>query len=474
MWNKLEHAYKLQIDAQENPLELCYISEVFRKHYYDKLFIAYETIKKVQNNIHLNNYKYIVKPQCIKNSVSETMIDFFNFTNFLVTTIVQEKINQYYNHLIDLKYSDYRSSQFKNNLIENFGCYTDSSNKPYVTANTTFTHCLEHQKCVQELIQGLQPLFDAVNNYFDVTYPVLYAKMKKLDLGPNVPKSFGAFPTVSINFNCISQFHKDLKDHHNILCVVCPLGIFKGTHLVFPELKLANNLIENFGCYTDSSNKPYVTANTTFTHCLEHQKCVQELIQGLQPLFDAVNNYFDVTYPVLYAKMKKLDLGPNVPKSFGAFPTVSINFNCISQFHKDLKDHHNILCVVCPLGIFKGTHLVFPELKLAVEIKQGQAIAFRSNLLIHENLPVIGTRHSVVFYIHNSTIKQKQKFKSLFSDGDLDSSEILDTTLSTKKSKKNNPNLNPRNFLDLKNNRKNYLNMKLPLKGSPAKYKSED
>ncbi|RHZ78379.1 hypothetical protein Glove_165g92 [Diversispora epigaea] len=308
MWNKLEHAYKLQIDAQENPLELCYIPEVFRKHHYDKLFITHETTKKVQNNIHLNNYKYIVKPQCIKNSVGETMIDFFNFTNFLVTTIAQERVNQYYNHLIDPKYSDHCSSQFTNNLIENFGYYTDSSNEPYVTANTASTHCLEHQKCVRELIQGLQPLSDAVNNYFDVTYPVLYAKMKKLDLGPNVPKSFGAFPTVSINFNCISQFHRDLKDHHNTLCVVYPLGIFKGAHLVFPELKLA----------------------------------------------------------------------------------------------------------------------------------------------------------------------QKRKFKSLFSNGDLDPSEILDTTLSTKKSKKNNPSLNPRNFLDLKNNRRNYLNMKLPLKGFPAKYRSED
>ena len=69
--------------------------------------------------------------------------------------------------------------------------------------------------------------------------------------------------------------------------------------------------------------------NTASTHCQEHQECVQDLIQGLQPLSDIVNNYLDNTYPALYAKIKKLNLGPNVPKSFGVFLTVSINFNSI-------------------------------------------------------------------------------------------------------------------------------------------------
>ena len=113
--------------------------------------------------------------------------------------------------------------------------------------------------------------------------------------------------------------------------------------------------------------------------------------------------------------MKKLDLGPNVPKSFGAFPTVGINFNSICQFHRDLKDHRNTFCVVCPLGVFEGGQLAFPELKLAFNVKQGQAIAFRSNLLVHGNLPITtGTRHSIVFYIHDTVIKQKRKFGSLY------------------------------------------------------------
>ena len=127
--------------------------------------------------------------------------------------------------------------------------------------------------------------------------------------------------------------------------------------------------------------------------------------------------------------MKKLDLGSNIPKSFGGFPTASVNFNCICQFHRDLQDHRNTLCVVCPLGIFEGGQLVFPELKLAFDIKQGQAIAFRSRLLVHGNLPIIsGVRHSVVFYIHNTVVKQGRPFGSLFANDDLNLNINSDST----------------------------------------------
>ncbi|CAG8833461.1 1389_t:CDS:1, partial [Gigaspora margarita] len=74
-----------------------------------------------------------------------------------------------------------------------------------------------------------------------------------------------------------------------------------------------------------------------------------------------------------------------------------------------VKDHHNSLCVVCPLGIFKSGQLVFPELKLVVHVKVGQAVAFRSKILVHRNLPVLtGVHHSVVFFIHGTMIKQPE------------------------------------------------------------------
>ena len=110
-------------------------------------------------------------------------------------------VNQYYDHTRTHPF--YQSKNFAKDLSEHFCGFTDSNNELYTTANTVSSHCREHLRCVQMLIKGLQPLSNAVNDYFNNTYPVLYAKMKRLNLGPNVPKSFRAFPTVAINFNAI-------------------------------------------------------------------------------------------------------------------------------------------------------------------------------------------------------------------------------------------------------------------------------
>ncbi|CAG8819010.1 36020_t:CDS:2, partial [Gigaspora margarita] len=148
------------LEDQKNSLELHIISEVFQRHPCDKLFIADETTKKVAGSIHLDSYKYISKPQCLKNAVGETLIDFFDLTNFLATEIAESIVNKYYNHT--LSNPSHQSDQFAKDLIEHFGCFTDSNNEPYVTANTASTHCQEHQKCVKKLIQELQPISDTL------------------------------------------------------------------------------------------------------------------------------------------------------------------------------------------------------------------------------------------------------------------------------------------------------------------------
>ncbi|CAG8468951.1 7835_t:CDS:2 [Acaulospora morrowiae] len=247
-------------------------------------------------------------------------------------------------------------------------------------------------------------------------------------------------------------------------------------------------LVEHFGAFTGNNNEPYTTANTASDHCIEHRKCVRELISGLQPLSKTVNIYFRETYPDLYAKMAKLDLGPNVPKLFGAFPTTAVNFNVISQFHRDLKDHRNTLCVVCPLGSYEGGQLVFPELKLIIYAKQGHAIAFRSNILVHGNLSVtVGIRHSVVFFIHTTTIKQNRKFGTLF-DEYLDVSETLDNARpivdNVKRCNKklqnfSHPKLDSQKSMPLhelrstklRNHRRSHLDLEPARRGLPAQYK---
>jgi hypothetical protein len=291
LWAKIKHAHQQQVDAHKKPLEHNDIPKAFQRKSNDKLNIADKTTKKVMNSINLNGYKHVLEPQCFKNTLGETIIDFYSLTNPTIANDAKVIVDNYYQHTC---------------------------------------HNPQHQS-----------------------------------------KEF------------------------------------------------TNQLSEIFGAFTSSTNEPYTTANMASSHLSLHQKCVNDLIQGLQPLSKAVNNYLQEVYPTLYEKMKKLDLGPNVPKSFGAYPTMAINFNTICQFHRDLKDHCNSLCVVCPLGVFEGGELVFPELKLVLHVKQGQAVAFRSNILVHGNLPVLsGVRHSVVFFVHSTMIKQNRKFGTLFSNSD--------------------------------------------------------
>jgi len=293
LWSNVIHAHK---EAQKKIQGEYNISETFSRSSKNKLDKANEITKNVAIGNKFEGYYHVFEPQCFKNSFGETVVDFFVLRNVKVIEDSRMIVSQYYNHNLDNK--KHQSKEFKKELVEHFGAFTGNNNEPYTTANTASSHNRDHLKCVQELIQGLQPLSDVVNGY--------------------------------------------IRD----------------------------------------------------------------------------------TYPALYIKMRKLDLGPNVPKSFGAFPTVAVNFNIISQFHRDLKDHRDSLCVVCPLGIFEGGQLVFPELKLIIHARQGQAIAFRSNILVHGNLPVIaGIRHSVVFFIHATSIKQNRKFGTLFNNTDPDHSD---------------------------------------------------
>ena len=312
LWSKVKHAY--EVKTQKTSLEYDAIPASIERSSKDKQHITKDTTELVAYDINLTGYYHVLNPESFKNARGEMMVDFFPLNEPLVARDAHLAVDQYYNHTLNNRV--HQSKSFKKEFVEHFGSFT------------------------------------------------------------------------------------------------------------------ANN------------NEPYTTANTVASHSPHHQKCVHHLIQALQPLSDSINVHFQNIYPDLYSKLVNLDLGPNVPKSFKAFPSVAINFNRISEFHRDVKDHPNTLCVVCPLGTFEGGQLVFPELKLTIHAKQGQAIAFRSHILVHGNLPVLnGVRHSVVFFVHSTVIKEKRKFGSLFSNYELNA----DTDTLSKKSQHKKAKLSIKN-----------------------------
>jgi hypothetical protein len=50
--------------------------------------------------------------------------------------------------------------------------------------------------------------------------------------------------------------------------------------------------------------------------------------------------------------------------------------------------------------------VIFQQLNIRVKLKPENILAFRSNLLIHGNLPYFGVRHSLVFFIHNNLFSE--------------------------------------------------------------------
>jgi len=177
------------------------------------------------------------------------------------------------------------------------------------------------------------------------------------------------------------------------------------------------NFVEHFGAFVKNNLLPYTSSDMASTHNIEHLPCVHELIHALEPLSDSINQFINNNYFNMYEKLSNLSWGPFAPKPFRIFPMIAINFNTISDYHLDSYDEANSLCVLVALGDFEGGELCFPQLKIAIQLKPGQVVAFSSKLLLHGNCIVTkGIRYSIVYYIHRDFFKKSSKFKDVFDD----------------------------------------------------------
>ena len=114
-----------------------------------------------------------------------------------------------------------------------------------------------------------------------------------------------------------------------------------------------------------------------------------------------MNRFLQDNYKNMYEKLSELKWGPFVPKSFGIFPMIAINFNTISDYHWDEHDEPNSLCCLVALGDFNGGQLCFSQLQIVIPLRPGQIVAFSSCFLMHGNFPVTqGIRHSIVYFVH--------------------------------------------------------------------------
>ncbi|CAG8853134.1 35569_t:CDS:2, partial [Gigaspora margarita] len=106
--------------GSKKPLEHYDIPNAFQRNTTDKLIIADETIKNVISSINLSGYKHVLKPQCFKNTLDKTIVDFYTLSNPVVAN---------------------------NAKVVTFGAFTSSNNEPYTTANMASSHNKNYQQC---------------------------------------------------------------------------------------------------------------------------------------------------------------------------------------------------------------------------------------------------------------------------------------------------------------------------------------
>jgi hypothetical protein len=249
-------------------------------------------------------------------------------------------------------------------------------------------------------------------------------------------------PGCIVDQNNQTLIHLENIDDTNILLNATNAVNTYYYHMVKKEIHRSESfwqdLTEHFGAYRSYTGLPYTSSNTASSHNTAHQPCVDKLLLSLVPLSNFVNKFIQDNYNSMYLKLKNLSLGPFVPKPFGIFPMIAINYNIISNYHWDKSDTSNGLCCLIPLGDFQGGDLYFPQLHVRVPLQPGQVVAFNSHYLLHGNLPLIrGVRHSIVYFVHQYFFQEEDNYNNM----EVENAELT-------KSLYDNKNLNNgRNFL---------------------------
>lgn len=144
----------------------------------------------------------------------------------------------------------------------------------------------------------------------------------------------------------------------------------------------------HLGCWRKYTNQITVSKESQNKHA-------SHWLRVNNPLFLHVSAIFQHHYPDLYAIYNAV---PLPEKLVGVFGMVALNVNFPSRLHTDDEDYRNGLCWVMPFGDYDGGNLVFPDLKLEVELRPGDLVCFRSHLIEHFNRSFSGYRNSLVFF----------------------------------------------------------------------------
>ena len=161
------------------------------------------------------------------------------------------------------------------------------------------------------------------------------------------------------------------------------------------------------GCWFKTGRflQPYMTAHYRGPHSGIHYKrldnpyymAAKKFQRANRTLFQVVKDLIRQHHPDIWEVYRNIKVPPGCNKFAGLFAAVVINKLVQTKVYKDLGYIKGGICIVICWGNFTGGELVFTELISCIPFPAGSIIMFRSAVLSHYNLSVLGDRYSIVF-----------------------------------------------------------------------------
>ncbi|RHZ86400.1 hypothetical protein Glove_51g37 [Diversispora epigaea] len=117
-----------------------------------------------------------------------------------------EAINQYYFHLIDKKIHHIKAIIFGKILL-NIKTLIEFGRNFHIQVLILLALAVQIIKCVNNLLHSLVPLSNYINKFIQDNYRNMYSKLKQFSLNSFIPKPFGIFPMIAINYNIIRNYY---------------------------------------------------------------------------------------------------------------------------------------------------------------------------------------------------------------------------------------------------------------------------
>jgi hypothetical protein len=140
-----------------------------------------------------------------------------------------------------------------------------------------------------------------------------------------------------------------------------------------------------------------------------HGEKGQRLVRMTRPLWQELSRRMRVLCPGQYNELDRAELPGGTKRLAGVWAGFGVNAGseAVPVRTKAHRDHKSIFfgksCLYA-FGNFTGGHVILWDLRAVLELRPGDAFLFEDHLLTHSNEEVIGERHSLVAFTHQSVL----------------------------------------------------------------------